>query len=168
MAFRWCRQSAAENEISWNTAPLMAETNAWSARFLTMPTVVEYCGVIHCASLSSLYDTLDSILFIVLCSHENSSSPSHSTLDNHIPDHNIDRKFHHGRFTLVLEMKLGSYNVSCALSSSYSICLGILELFMHAMCPNHLRHRNHRMGYGDWMPALLSTSVPGILSCQLI
>ena len=38
-----------KNEFYWNIAKLMAETgNARSARFLTMPTVVEYCGVIHC------------------------------------------------------------------------------------------------------------------------
>ena len=113
--FRW-RRSAAESDLSWNTAPLMAETtNARLAQFLTMLTVVEYCGGF--ASLSSLYGTLDSILFIVVCSHKNSSSPPHSILilGNHIPVRNIDRKFHHGRFTLVLEVKLGLSNITCAL-----------------------------------------------------
>ena len=75
--------TAAENELSWNAAPLMAETtNAQSARFLIMPTVVEYCEVIHCGEFASLS---------ILCSaglsrrcHENSSSQSHSMLCNHI------------------------------------------------------------------------------------
>ena len=61
---RW-QQSAVENELSWNTMSLMAETsNTQLARFLTVPAVVEYCGVIHrgaFASLSSLYSALDSI-----------------------------------------------------------------------------------------------------------
>ena len=74
----------------------MAETTSGRlARFLTRPTVVEYSGVIHCGafpSLSILYSALDSILFIALCSHENSSSPPHSTLGNHIPVCYIDRK----------------------------------------------------------------------------
>ena len=117
--FRRWRQSAAENELSWNTAPLMAETtNARSVRFLTMPIVGECCAVIHCgafASLSILYGALDSILFTALCSYENSSSPPHSILDNHIPVSNTDRKLHHGRITLVLEAKLESSNVTNAL-----------------------------------------------------
>ena len=108
--FRWWQWSAVENELTWNTAPLMAETtNAQSALFLTMPTAVEYCGVIHCrafASLSILYSALDSILFIVLWSYEISSSPPHSILGIQIPVHNIDRKFNHGHFTLVLEPTL--------------------------------------------------------------
>ena len=121
----------------------MAETtNARSARFLAMPTVVGYCGVSHplrgiCVfvyslrwhlclclfstvafvSLSILYGALDSVHFIAFCFHENSSSPPNSILGNHIPVCNIDRKFHHGHFTLVLGAKLGSSNVTCALST---------------------------------------------------
>ena len=109
---------AAESELSSNTVPLMSETtNARSARFLTMSTVVEYCGVIHCgalASLSILYGSLDSILFIALCSNENSSSPPHSIMGNHNPVCNIDRKLYHGCFTLVLDAKLGSSNFTCS------------------------------------------------------
>ena len=93
-------------------------TDARAARYLTIPTAVEYCGVLHCgafASMSILYGALDSILFIAVCSFENISSPPHSILDNHIPVRNIDRKFHPGRFKLVLEAKLGSSNVTCAL-----------------------------------------------------
>ena len=53
--FRPWRRSAAESELSRNTAPLMAETtNARSAGFLTMPTAVEYCGIIHCGAFASL------------------------------------------------------------------------------------------------------------------
>ena len=55
----------------------------------------------------------------------------------------------------------------CPHSSPYSICLGILELSMHAICPSHPRCWDCRMGYSDWMPALLSTTVSGILSCHL-
>ena len=113
------RLSAAQNELSWNTAPLMAETTtARSAQYLTMPTVVDYCGVMHCgtfASLSSLYSAMNSMFLIALCCHDNSSSPPHSILGNHIPVRHIDRNFHHGRFTLVLEAKLGWSNVACAL-----------------------------------------------------
>ena len=68
------RRSAGENALYWNTAPHIIETtNARSALFLTIPAVVEYCGVIHCRafpSLSILYVALDSILFTALCSHE--------------------------------------------------------------------------------------------------
>ena len=117
--FRRWRRSAAENGLCWNIVPLMVEKNiSRSARFLTMPTVVEYFGIIHCgafASLSVIYGALDSILFIALCSHENSSSPPHSILGNHIPVCDNDRKLYHGRLTLVLEAKLGSSNVICAL-----------------------------------------------------
>ena len=108
-----------ENESSWNTPALMAETtNVRLVRILTMPTVVEYCGVNHCgafASLSSLYSALDAVLFIALCSNENSSSPPHLILGNHIPVRNIDGNFCQGHFTLVLEGKLGSSNMTCAL-----------------------------------------------------
>ena len=49
---------------------LMAETtNARFARFLTMPTVVECCVVIHCGafvSLSVLYGVLDSVILFWL------------------------------------------------------------------------------------------------------
>ena len=90
------RRLAVENELSWNTAPLMAETtNVRSALFLTMPTVVEYCGIIHCgafASLSIPYGAQDFILFISLCSYENNSSPPHWIPGNHIPVCNIDKK----------------------------------------------------------------------------
>ena len=118
--FRRWWWSAAENELSWNTALLTAETtNARVARFLTIPTGEEYSGVIHCGAfvfLFVLYSALDSILFIALCSHENSSSPLHWILGNHIPVCNTDRKFYHGRFTLVLEVKLGSSSITCALT----------------------------------------------------
>ena len=161
------------NGLSLNTAPLMAETtNGRWALFLTMPSVVDYCGVIHCrafASLSVLYGTLDSILFIVLFSHENSSSPPHSILGSYIPVRNINRKFHYGRFTLVLEAKLEPSNVTCARRQfpilhlrgilELSMCarrqfpilhlLGILELSMRATCPSHMRGRDSRMGYSD-------------------
>ena len=104
--FRWQRRSAAENELSWNTAPIMAKTNnARPAWFLTMPTVAEYCGIIHwgaVASLSVLYDTLDYILFIDLCSHENILLNTCS----HVPVCIVDRKLYNGRLTLVLETKL--------------------------------------------------------------
>ena len=65
-------------------------------------------------SLSSLYGMLDTILFIALCSCENSCSPPLLILGNHIPVLNIDRKFLHGHFTLVLEAKLGSSNIMCS------------------------------------------------------
>ena len=133
--------------------PLMSETtNARSARFLTMPSVVEYCGVIHCrafASLSILYGTLDSILFIALCSNENSSSPPHLIMGNHIPVCHIDRKLYHGRFTLVFDAKLGSSNFTCSPRQFLIYYLGILELSMRATCPNHLRCRDRRVGYSD-------------------
>ena len=58
---------------------------------------------------------MDSVLFTALCSYENCSSPPRSILGNHIPVRNTDRKSHHGRFTLALEAKLGSSNVTCAL-----------------------------------------------------
>ena len=96
-----------KNEFSWITEPLMAETtSARSSQFLTMPTIAQHRGVIQCgacSSLSSLYGALHSNLFIALCSHENSSSPHHAILGNHIPVRNIDRTFQHGRVTLVLE-----------------------------------------------------------------
>ena len=53
--------------------------------------------------------------FIALCSYENNSSLPHSILGNHIPVCNIDTKFHHERLALVHEVKLGSFNVTCAL-----------------------------------------------------
>ena len=118
-----------------------------------MPTVVEYCGVIHCgtfASLSILYGALDSVLFIALCSHENSSSPSHSIPGSHIPVCNIDRKFHHGRVHWSLNGSLGRSALRVPSDSSpCSICLGILEVSMCAICPSHLRHQDRRMGYSD-------------------
>ena len=146
--------SAADNELSWITAPFMNETtNAQSARFLTVPTVVEYCGAIHCgaiASLSILYGALDSILFIALCSFENCSSPSYSILGNHIPVGNIDRKFIMDVLYWSLKWSLGCPTLHVPSDSSpYSICLGILKLSMRATCPSHLRHRDCRMGYSD-------------------
>ena len=120
------------------------------------------------ACLSLLYGALDTILFIVLCSHENNSSPPHSTLGTPIQVRNLDRKVNHGRFILVLEAKLGSSKVTRALSSPCSICLIIVELSMCATCPGHLRRRDRWMEYSDWMPALLSTSVFWILSYHLI
>ena len=135
--------------------PLMAETtnNYVIGTVSGMPTVVEYCGVIHCgtfASLSILYGALDSVLFIALCSHENSSSPSHSIPGNHIPVCNIDRKFHHGRLQWSLKGSLGCPALRVPSDSSpCSICLGILEVSMCAICPSHLRRQDRRMGYSD-------------------
>ena len=130
----------------------MAEaTNARSARFLTMPTVVECCGVRHCGEivfLSILYGELDSILCISLCSYENSNSPPRLIVGNHTPDRNIDRKFHHGRFTLVLEAKLGSSNITCALRRRQFHIVSVWE-FWSPTCPSHLRRRDRRMGYSD-------------------
>lgn len=91
-------------------------TNVRSTRFLTTTTVVEYCGIINrwaFAFFSRLYGALDSFFFfIALCTRENSSSTAQLIASNRIPVHNIDRKFHRVRFTLVLEAKLESSNIT--------------------------------------------------------
>ena len=116
--------------------PLMAETTkAQSGWFLTRPSVAEHCGVIHCgtfASLSILYSALDSILFTALCSHENSSSPPHSILGNHIPVCNIDRELHHGCFILALEAKRELSKVTSALRQFPTEYLFGKSRFIHA------------------------------------
>ena len=112
-------------------------THGWNnqlAWFLKMPAVVEYCGVIHCGafvSLTVIYGALDSIPFIALCSYENSSSPPHSILGNNIPVHNIDGKFDHMHFTLVLEATLRLSNVTCALTVPHINIIIIIHLLLH-------------------------------------
>ena len=99
-------------------------TNARSARFLPTSSSILWSQPLWAfASLSVLYGTLDSILSIACCPYENSSSPPHSILGNHIPARNIDRKFHHGLLTLVLEARLGSSNVTCALRVLHIFCI---------------------------------------------